>query len=83
MAQISTILDRPEWGNGILTCAPTMTSELEQLSSCFYHKMIHCMDDYHLFQFVNNQDHNGKGIKMLQEIFATNGGFLGKTDHKM
>eukprot|EP00957_Ditylum_brightwellii_P208776 15358881-Ditylum_brightwellii.AAC.1 len=31
--KISTILDHPEWGNGILTCAPTTTPELEQLSS--------------------------------------------------
>eukprot|EP00957_Ditylum_brightwellii_P001131 89523-Ditylum_brightwellii.AAC.1 len=81
--KISTILDCPEWGNGILTHAPTMTPELEQLSSRFYHKMIHYMDNYHLLLFFNNQDYNGKGIKMLQEIFASNDKFLGKMDHKM
>eukprot|EP00957_Ditylum_brightwellii_P033419 2532041-Ditylum_brightwellii.AAC.1 len=83
MAQIFTIPDHPEWGNRSLTYAPTTAPELEQLSSCFCHKMIHCMDNYHLLPSVNNQDYNGKGIEMLQEIFATNGGFSGKMDHEM
>eukprot|EP00957_Ditylum_brightwellii_P082341 6261292-Ditylum_brightwellii.AAC.1 len=57
--------------------------DLEQLSSRFYHKMIHSMDDHRLFPFVNNKDYNRKGTKMLQEIFTINGGFSGKTDHEM
>eukprot|EP00957_Ditylum_brightwellii_P193352 14722205-Ditylum_brightwellii.AAC.1 len=81
--KLSTILNKPKWGHGILIKSMQTTANNTALSLALYDALIHVIGDNHLLPFVNNETFRGKGLEMLGQFFMEHGGFTGNKATEM